>query len=188
MDNFKALLSRLNENSSVEEIESVFSELADILLFGSYIATALGDYRIMELEFYFYNKNHQDCVTINRSEDEGMWWLHEWGVDLSFKSSWNKFYGGILIRSIMPIKGNSVVCGPRNSCWEIFYSSAIPTEPHNSPHIVVMAENDRFGGIKAQTKRYITGNAKKIDGAYRFFVTGLDIMIDKNYDASPWKE
>ena len=31
MDNLKALLSRLNENSSVEEIESVFSELADIL-------------------------------------------------------------------------------------------------------------------------------------------------------------
>ena len=53
MDNLKALLSRLNENSSVEEIESVFSELADILLFGSYIATALGDYRIMELEFYY---------------------------------------------------------------------------------------------------------------------------------------
>ena len=94
----------------------------------------------------------------------------------------------LLFQVIMPIKGNSVVCGPRNSCWEIFYSSAIPTEPHNSPHIVVMAENDRFGGIKAQTKRYITGNAKKIDGAYRIFVTGLDIMIDKNYDASPWKE
>lgn len=96
MDNLKALLSRLNENSSVEEIESVFSELADILLFGSYIATALGDYRIMELEFYFYNKNHQDCVTINRSEDEGMWWLHEWGVDCHLKVHGTSFMVGFL--------------------------------------------------------------------------------------------
>jgi hypothetical protein len=186
MDKLKALLSRLNESSTVDEIKSVFSELAEILLFESYIETTHGDYRIVELEFYFYNKNHQDCVTINRSEDEGMWWLHEWGVDLSFKSSLNKFYGGVLIRSIIPNKGNSVICGPRNSCWEIFYSSAISTEAQISPHITVMAGNDRFGGKIAQTKRYITGSAKKIDGDYRYFVNDLDIKIDKNYNASPW--
>ena len=104
MERLTQLLATLDANSSVDSIKSTFSKIADILLFKSYIKTEKSKYRILELEFYFKNTNHDDNVTIERTEDAGMWWLHDYGVDLSFKSDESKmFYGGILIRSIVPI-------------------------------------------------------------------------------------
>ena len=102
MNRLKQLLSTLDANSSVDCIKSTFSEIADILLFKSYVKAADRKYRILEIEFYFKNNNHNDSVTIERTEDAGMWWLHDYGVDLSFKSDESKkYYGGILIRSII---------------------------------------------------------------------------------------
>ena len=89
MERLKQLLSTLDANSSVDSIKSTFSEIADILLLKSYIMTANSKYRVLEIEFYFKNNNHNDNVTIERTEDAGMWWLHDYGVDLSFNSDEN---------------------------------------------------------------------------------------------------
>jgi hypothetical protein len=199
MEELKKLLSTLKADSPVETIKTTFSKIADILLSKSYIKTEHGNYRLLEIEFYFKNKYHEDNVTLKRYEDDkegGMWWLHEWGVDLSFKcdlSSKNKcdnFYGGILIRSIMSLK-NDGQCekefffGPRNCCWELFYSSAL--EQNTAPRIVV-DDKIQLSGKMATTKRYITGKTKKVDGDYRFYVEGLNFTVEPNYkNASPWK-
>ena len=182
-------LSWLNAESSVNDIVKTFSEIADILLFKSHIETSHGSYRILEIEFYFKNKNHEDNVTIERTEEAGMWWLHDYGVDLSFKSvKSEKYYGGILIRSLMPLDDNQVnkevIFGPRKCCWELFYSSAL--EQNSAPRIVVTDEKI-LSGKMSTTKRYITGE-KKVDGDYRFYVDGLTLTIDSNYKKmSPWK-
>ncbi len=194
MEKLKELLSCLNDNSSVKEIEDTFSKIADILLFESYIKTSNGNYRMLEIEFYFMNKNHEDKVTIKRHENgkEGMWWLHNFGVDLSFKCKTGKFYGGILIRSIVPFKDNGnqidntkVICGPGKCCWELFYSSAL--ENHIVPQIVVNNGAIRHSGEMGITKRHITGKTKGVDGNYRFYVKGLNLAIESGYSASPWK-
>lgn len=191
METLEKLLSILDGCSSVDSIESTFSKIADILLSKSYIKTVNGNYRILEIEFYFYNKNHMDDVTISRSAEEGMWWLHDWGVDLSFKSDGKNFYGGILIRSIFPFDYNNipfdvdekkVIYGPRNCCWELFYSSALKC---NMTPQVIINEDIVFIGVIGKTKRYITDKTQKVDGNYRFYIKGLKPI--NSYKASPWR-
>lgn len=161
--------------------------------------TTNNNLRILEIEFYFKNNNHNDNVTIERTEDAGMWWLHDYGVDLSFKSDESqKFYGGILIRSIIPfnetnnqLNEKKAIYGPRNCCWHLFYSSAL--EPNTAPLIVINDGLNRHIGVMGSTTRYLTGKPKKEDGNYRdsfyrFYVNGLDLIIEPNYKkASPWE-
>jgi len=198
MEKLKKHLSELQADSSVETIKTTFSAIAETLLFKSYIKTKHGNYRLLEIEFYFKNKNHKDDVTIKRKEKEGMWWLHDYGVDLSFNSDDTNekddanYYGGILIRSMMLIDNDSAseqkfFFGPKNCCWQLFYSSAL--EPNDAPRIVI--NNTKFSGKMATTERYITGKTPREDGKYRFYVEdieGLRSEIKPNYKkASPWK-
>lgn len=198
MEDLKQLLSCLNAESDVETITKTFGEIANILLYKSHIKTGHGSYRILEIEFYFKNNKHNDNVTIERTEEAGMWWLHDYGVDLSFKSVESEnYYGGILIRSIMPLDDNQideeVVFGPRNCCWHLFYSSAI--QPNMVPQIVMNdgVSQDVGKNVPDNTKRYITRKPKETDGGYieskyRFYVKELNFKIDPNYKkASPWK-
>lgn len=197
MNYLKQLLSQLNAESSVEIIKTTFSEIADILLFHSYIKTGCGKYRLLEIEFYFKNKNHKDNVTIRREEKEGVWWLHDYGVDLSFKSddthkkADDNYYGGVLIRSMMSIdndsqNGKKLFFGPKNCCWELFSSSALEQNP--APRIVIDENETMFSGRLATTERYITGKTAKVDGEYRFYVEDLNFTVDSKYKkASPWK-
>lgn len=186
MEYLKQLLTQLDEKSSVDEIKSTFSQIADILLFKSYIKTENGNYRILEIEFYFRNSLHDDKVTITRTEKAGMWWLHDWGVDLSFESKGQDYCGGVLIRSIVPLNmenKRNVICGPKNCCWELFYSSAL--EHNSTPQIIENDDVDFIGEI-GTTTRYITGKTKGINGDYRFYVKGLKLHFESKYIASPW--
>lgn len=200
MERLKQLLSTLDANSSVDSIKTTFSEIADILLLKSYIMTANSKYRVLEIEFYFKNNNHNDNVTIERTEYAGMWWLHDYGVDLSFNSDEdNNYYGGVLIRSIVSIddSGNQLnekeaIFGPRNCCWNLFYASAL--EPNiMAPQIVMNDGESQFAGEIERTTRHLTGKPKKEDGdyrdsPYRFYVKGLNLKVDSKYKkASPWK-
>ena len=196
MEKLKKLLSCLNADSKVKDIEDTFEEIADILLFKSYIQTDYGKYRLLEIEFYFKNKNHKDDVTIKRKEKEGMWWLHDYGVDLSFESDDSNYYGGILIRSMMLLNNDNpseqkFFFGPKNCCWQLFYSSAL--EQNYAPRVVMNDDNTKFSGKMATTQRYITGKIPRENGDYRFYVEGLTDLepskIKPNYKkASPWKK
>ena len=186
MKELTKLLNVLDADSSVDTIKSTFSRIAEILLLKSYIQTAYGKYRLLEIEFYYYNKNHKDIVTMSRTEKAGMWWLHNWGVDISFNSKQEgDFYGGILIRSIVELNSENVISGPQNCCWELFYSSAL--EHNMAPKIIINDEGKAFEGEIGRTKRYITGKTKGIDAEYRFFVKGIKLNLESNYKASPWK-
>ena len=186
MKELTELLSKLDADSSVGTIESIFSRIAEILLLKSYIQTTDGNFRLLEIEFYFYNKYHKDIVTMSRTEKAGMWWLHNWGVDISFNSKQEgDFYGGILIRSIVELNSENVISGPQNCCWQLFYSSAL--ENNMAPKIILNDEGKAFEGEIGRTKRYITGKTKGIDADYRFFVKGIKLNIDSKYKASPWK-
>ena len=188
MEELNQLLNHLDEKSSVNDIELTFTQIADILLFKSYIKTENVNYRILEIEFYFRNSQHNDDVTIIRTEKAGMWWLHDWGVDLTFKSEDRTFCGGILIRSIVPLNKENeeaVICGPKNCCWELFYSSALA---HNSAPQIVKSTDANYIGEMGTTKRYITGKTKGVNGDYRFYVKGLRLHFESKYIASPWKK
>ena len=199
METLKDLLSKLNATSSEDDIKKVFEDIAEILLFNSHIKTTTCNYRILEIEFYFWNKNHKDDVTIKRNEngEPGMWWLHDYGVDLSLKCNIDNgkeedsFYGGILIRSIGKLNQENEICdsiifGPRKCCWELFYSSAL--EGNISPQIIQNKEGQEFYGDKGTTTRYITGKHKGIEGNYRFYIKEIQQKVESSYrKASPWE-
>ena len=169
----------LDNNTPKVEIEESFKIISQKLLYNSHIVTCNGSYRILEIEFYFYNQNHLDSVTIKRKEEPGMWWLHEWGVDISFKSE-KEYYGGILVRSLLNEKSGEYICGPKKCCWELFYSSAFVHQ--NTPFI----EEKNYMGKPGSTKRYITGKNKGVDGDYRYYVQEIDKNAVKDYKESPW--
>ena len=180
MDQLINLLSCLNENSTTEIVQSTFSEIAEKLLYKSHIVTGYGRYRMLEIEFYFRNSIHRDTITIPRKEEPGMWWLHEWGVDLSFKSN-DKYYGGILIRSILDEVDNNYICGPQKCCQELFYSSAL--EECSIPRIV---EDIDYEGKPKSTLRHVKGEDKGVDNKYRYYVPEIDLEKVKKYKDSPW--
>lgn len=182
MENLNYLLSVLNDSSSAEDIQSTFAKIAKILLFKSHIKTSYGNYRILEIEFYFFNQNHKDTVTMYREEEPGMWWLHEWGVDLSFKSE-KEYYGGILIRSILDEEDNKYICGPQKCCQELFYSSAF--KETLAPRIL---EDVVYTGMLATTKRQIRGRNNGVNERYRYFVKDVNMEEVKNYKESPWNK
>ena len=75
--------------------------------------------------------------------------------------------------------------GPKNCCWELFYSSAL--EQNTAPCIVMNNDSIKLSGRMATNKRYITGKTKKVDGDYRFYVEDLNFTVDPKYKkASPW--
>ena len=183
MEELRELLSSLNENSSKEDVQSTFSTIAEILLYKSHIVTTYGKYRMLEIEFYFYNSKHKDTVTIPRDEKPGMWWLHDWGVDISFRSEKEKgYYGGILIRSLKNEDKDDYIFGPKKCCWELFYSSAI--KPTETPYI----EEKIYMGEPESNKRIISGNNKGVNEDYRYFVREIDVIKVRNYKDSPWKK
>ena len=182
MEELKKILSDLNEKSSKEVIQSTFTTIAEILLYKSHIVTAYGKYRMLEIEFYFFNSKHKDTVTIPRDEEPGMWWLHDWGVDISFRSEKKKdYYGGILIRSLYNEDNGDYLFGPKKCCWELFYSSAI--KPTETPYI----EEKTYVGKPGSNKRIISGDNKGVNEDYRYYVQEIDDKIVKNYKDSPWK-
>ena len=87
--------------ASKEAIVKRFEELAKIL-FNEYEIIKRGiHYDFLEIEFYFFNSNHKDDATYERTIKEGRWFFHPSGVDISFDSDESKgYYGGVLIRSI----------------------------------------------------------------------------------------
>ena len=183
MEELRELLSSLNENSSKEDVQSTFSTIAEILLYKSHIVTTYGKYRMLEIEFYFFNSKHKDTVTIPRDEEPGMWWLHDWGVDISFRSEKKKdYYGGILIRSLYNEDDGEYIFGPKKCCWELFYSSAI--KPTETPYI----EEKIYMGKPGSNKRIISGANKGVDEDYRYYVQEIDDKKARNYKNSPWQK
>ena len=114
------VLSVLNENSTCEEIQTVFSKIADLLKNECVIKYKGNEYRILDFEFYFYNKNHPDISVHPRNSEALCWYINDFGgIDLNFKSKINRppssfkyeltdesYFGGILLRQIQCISND----------------------------------------------------------------------------------
>ena len=118
----KELMKRLievNKSLNESELDALFPKLAKFFM-GNYCIKSKGNkYFINEIEFYFYGANYDDLrinkkstVTYPRNANAGCWYIHDYGVDLTFESNEKqKFGGGILIRTVEDNYGN-VFNGP----------------------------------------------------------------------------
>lgn len=132
MENLKQLLMQLDANSTEREIVSTFQEIAQMLFNGFHIVKGTQEYYFVDIEFYFCNKNHLDLITYPRQTEEGKWFFHQSGVDLTFDSAYSTFgdykvdtnkdfhFGGILVREVLKVNSKEVFDGPYKCEWELF--------------------------------------------------------------------
>jgi hypothetical protein len=109
---WKALLSA-RRSAHGSSITHRFDLIAERLLNGCTLHAAASVYHIAEIEFYFHSSHHPDPFVHRHAEQKicGGWYLHRQGV--GFRSGTFKgidlcfghrlAYGGILIRSLVPI-------------------------------------------------------------------------------------
>jgi hypothetical protein len=108
-----------------QSIISQFNEVAD-LLFNQYVLKiANQDYRLTEIEFYYYSSYHPD-KSVHKSEGQfnfGKWYFHKMknsnsfkggnykGLDIAFGDKPQNIYFGILIRGLLKLSDNTVIYG-----------------------------------------------------------------------------
>lgn len=122
-------------DASKEYIMNTFEDIAEVLKNECVIKYLSEEYRILDFEFYFYNKNHQDISVHPRNSEALCWYINDFGgIDLNFQSiitkkivekgkTWSfKFeltddssFGGILIRQIQRLSDKVIYDGP----WKV---------------------------------------------------------------------
>ncbi len=122
-------------DASKEAIIQTFDCIAEVLTNGCVIKFQNEKYRILDFEFYYYNKNHQDISVHPRNSKALCWYINDFGgIDLNFESKISKkvvvkndkwsykyeltdesYFGGILIRQIMRLSDDVVFDGP----WKV---------------------------------------------------------------------
>lgn len=121
-----------NERLGTDSVQQRFEQIAKKLINNFRIKKGNDIYDFLEIEFYYYNKEHKDYICYPRNAEAGDWFFHKSGVDITFKSKTafdtkrkrtavqeNDFFGGILIRGIMK-NNESIIAGPINVENELF--------------------------------------------------------------------
>ena len=117
-----------------EAITQTFDRIAEVLMNGCVIKFQKEEYRILDFEFYYYNKNHKDISVHPRNSEALCWYINDFGgIDLNFESKIDyilvenekkkkksykykltddSYFGGILIRQIMRLSDDLILDGP----------------------------------------------------------------------------
>lgn len=156
-------------------IEDLFDTIAKKLFDGYHIKKGDSAYDFLEIEFYYFDKEHLDYITYPRTISKGKWFFHPSGIDISFESSCEEgfkktskacenFFGGILIRSLVK-DGNIAITGPLKCCWELFDCfSAFELKPNELPIIEHRSVENQFEIYK--TERFISYKEDKAENDY----------------------
>ena len=134
-------------DASKNEITNRFTKIAKVIKNKCVIKYLDEKYRILDFEFYFYNKNHQDISVHPRNSEALCWYINDFGgIDLNFESrierdeknpfkyclTDNSYFGGILIRQIQRISDNLVFDGPLKVA-ELFRILNATSDVQNNP-------------------------------------------------------
>lgn len=180
----------LSELASDKEVKNRFEQLATVLFRNHHIQKGDVRYDFLEIEFYYYSREHRDIVTYPRTANVGECFFHMSGVDITFKSeseyrkepsskvAEGDFFGGILIRSLLRHeKGISkIITGPYNCMDDLFDKFNALDIPQNSPCVVL---NEATDMTPLKTTRWIpslnTNNAEEKKKKY-------EIIKDRYFD------
>ena len=164
-------LMRIPADASKDTIMQTFERIAEVLMNGCVIKFQNEEYRILDFEFYYYNKNHQDISVHPRYSESLCWYINDFGgIDLNFESKINKnivvkndkwsykyeltnesYFGGILMRQIQRLSDNVIFDGP----WKVadlFRILDATSQRQNNPVLVIKELSPIY--FKQPEKRY----------------------------------
>ena len=201
---------------SDEDVEAKFKQIANALFQNYHIEKGTDIYDFLEIEFYYYSKQHPDIVSYPRTIDGGKWLLHPSGIDIAFQSKVekdekgkidydNSFFGGILIRSLskrVTSDSSNVIGGPRKCLYELFNGiDVFNPQLNNFPKLVYNQKADI--SLELPVQRQISNMDKKpsvwkmskqeevcLNKNYCYFVrgNGFDKLKNKDYTGTlPWE-
>ena len=169
---------RIPADASRDYIERTFTEIAEVLKNGGVIKYGDVEYRILDFEFYFYNKNHKDISVHPRNSEALCWYINDFGgIDLNFESKISKkvvekgktwsfkyeltndsYFGGILIRQIQRLSDKMVFDGP----WKVadlFRIIDATSQVQNNP-ILVLKQLETIEFKEPQPRYNLLGSHK----------------------------
>jgi len=169
---------RIPADASRDYIERTFAEIAEVLKNGCVIKYEDVEYRILDFEFYFYNKNHRDISVHPRYSEAMCWYINDFGgIDLNFESKISKmvvekrktrsfkyeltndsYFGGILIRQIQRLSDKMVFDGP----WKVadLYRIIDATSQVQNNPILVLKQLETIEFKEPQPRYNLLGSHK----------------------------
>ena len=177
-------LMRISADASKERIMQTFDRIAEVLMNGCVIKSQNEEYRILDFEFYYYNKNHQDISVHPRNSESLCWYINDFGgIDLNFESNIDteekdykivkeeniktfkykltndSCYGGILIRQIQRLSDLAVFDGPWKVA-ELFRVLDATSRKQNNPILAISATPLKKIKFKNEKRNNLLGNPK----------------------------
>lgn len=180
INTIEALQAAFSFEGAVEPIgiESSFADLASSLM--NHFAIRKGDryYRFVEIEFYHNLTDGGSSITYPRLAEACEYFFHKSGVDLTFKSTRDRF-GGILIRSLAC--EDRFINGPLCVVDELFDQFTALKAPDNFPVLVQHDFEKQISPVPC-SRWHIPGDKK-----YRFVWPSTAWPKPKrDYQAYPW--
>ena len=158
------------------DIKDRFVRIAEILKNCCVIEFENEEYRILDFEFYFYNKKHRDISVHPRRSEALCWYFNDFGgIDLNFESriekeaknslkyilTENSYFGGILIRQIQNITDGTLYDRPWKVA-ELFRVFDAVSQRQCNP-ILKMKELDPIDFLEPQERCNLLGRHKGSD-------------------------
>ena len=185
IDELRTLMS-ISADASESEIMEAFDSIADYLKNYCVIKTKDEKYRILDFEFYFFNREHQDITTHPRNSEALCWYINDFGgIDLNFESkvevnnepmvkkgfktyscryklSSNSYFGGILIRQIQRLSDKVIFDGPLKVA-ELFRSFNANHQLQDIPILIIAPESLETLEFTCPVRHNILGSHKNIE-------------------------
>ena len=170
-------------DANLNQINRAFDQIAQCLKERCVIKYEGREYRILDFEFYYYNKNHKDITVHPRKADALTWYINDFGgIDLNFESDIEKvevkttkknntyvtykynlsdssFFGGILIRRIQRIDDKCIFDGPLKVS-ELFRTFRATEQHHDLPILEIREIPLDSIGFKQCTRHNLLGSHK----------------------------
>lgn len=160
-------------DASKETILQTFESVAEVLMNSCIIRYQNEEFRILDFEFYFYNKNHQDISVHPRKSEALCWYFNDFGgIDLNFESkiekesknslkyiiSDNSYFGGILIRQIQSLSDKTIYDGP----WKVaeFFRAIDATSHKQNNPVLVLRQLKPIDFLNPQKRINLLGSKK----------------------------
>ena len=183
MEELKNKLKSIVPTLNKQELDSLFPEIAEFLMKNFGIKTKGKVYLLNEMEFYYFDSLYDDIrsdsktkhITYERTSPAGSWFIHDYGVDLTFESEKEKGYGGgILIRSIEEMATQKAITGPVN-CVNELWMEAVDAFSSTAPNPFMIRVEERDIELDVATTRIKVDKVDQWQSLWRFTVKGKKI-------------